>query len=188
MELKKKDFLFLFLLGVMLSPRPSQALALSASAAETPEAPPVTSPICDVEAVVLDAAVSPQADYYDIALQIQSISAYKSETSSACSASYGTQMEKSGLILSAAEYQTVPLTKGDTIKAMATFDGNGAVTGYFLHDVQVTGKTATTGSGAGNQVAAPETSDCDETPLIAFSIVSIMALAAMAYNSHRAKK
>lgn len=131
------NFLFLTLVLALITPLRSEATTLSN---QTTEAPPSESPTCEIQGIVSEInEKNGDLSYYDVKLKITGIAGYKpSVQEAACNENYSSQIEKAGQILFKSEYDTTPIKKGDSIKALVVFSAENTLAGYFLHDIQVT--------------------------------------------------
>jgi len=165
-----------------LFPQTSQAIALVTKAAETIES---SAPICEIEAIVYSAKTSKSdPNYYDVQLKVTGIGTFKTQADDPCDNGYIGRLEKNGQILSASEYKLRPIKRGDTIKALATFDESGITAGYFLYDIQITGKTKLLSQGNNPEITY-SISKYTELPYLIAAFLSIIILGAMAYVSRK---
>ncbi|MFA7169550.1 MAG: hypothetical protein WC178_01720 [Candidatus Paceibacterota bacterium] len=185
MKSETKSLLVLLIAFALCSPQFSQAAALSTQAEEVAETPPSQSPICDIKATVSAVQKSEISNYYNITLEINDISTYKAEIASACNNNYASQIQKSGQILSASEYELNPIQEGDAIKAMVVFDSDMSVAGYFLHDVQITSKKKIAEQAPVSQFEDTTTEDYGEETYLAFTILAIAGLIIVASVSKK---
>lgn len=183
----QKTFLLLPLLVLsLLSPQYSHAAALEQSkpnavTKEVTEAPPIQSPVCNLEATVLTAEKNPDnPDYYDIGVDVNSINISEASEATACSADYGEQLRKSGLILKTSDYLRQAVKKGDVIRAKVRFGSDGILTGYFPSSIEITGQVSDNG-----QTATATKNDSTRRVIESVSLLTILVLAGMIYSSRK---
>lgn len=187
MKPQKPFLLFPLLAFSLLSPQYSHAIALDQSAMsgtvtkEVTEAAPIQSPICNLEANVLTAEKNPDnPDYYDIGVDVNSINISEASEATACSADYGEQLRKSGLILKTSDYLRQAVKKGDVIRAKVRFGSDGILTGYFPSSIEITGQVSDNG-----QTATAAKNDSTRRVIESVSLLTILVLAGMIYSSRK---
>lgn len=79
-------------------------------------------------------------EYYRVILNISEITTYREATypgTGSCDNMYMKNAEKSGQILHMQEYNKVPLSKGQEIKAIINYGGDECFGGFFLFQTQI---------------------------------------------------
>lgn len=180
-------------------PQVSQAVALSkaatdtVSAAETiAETPPSESPACVLEGTVRSAEENTtDSHYFDISIEFNSFSATQEKYISSCDTGYGSQIEKAGQIMKAADFENQALQVGDSVKANVKFESDGKRTGYFLSDIKIISKAEadgnTTAQESVDSAATQKKNDSFLTLISGFSVITIVVLAFVIIASQKRK-
>ncbi|MDD3190686.1 MAG: hypothetical protein PHI66_03270 [Candidatus Pacebacteria bacterium] len=144
---------------------------------------------CVIEATVLNIDASDQTGYYAVNLNIKSIAPHNQENDTGCNdENYAKQIEGAGQILSAQEFATNPIEKGDEINGIVSFNGDEHMAGYFLRDIQVIEKSNASDSLSGEQKQSTSPQEESVYPgYILFVITTIFTLALVGYSLGKKK-
>jgi len=186
MKIKKIFTLTAMLLAVLFTAEKNQiALAEPMSV----PASPALIRTCVIEATVLEIKSSDLTRYYAVNLNIKSITPYDQENDIGCNdENYAKQIEGAGQILSAQEFATNPIGKGDEIEGIVSFNGDEHMAGYFLRDIQIIKKSNASDSLSDNQgQPTPLQEESVYLGYILFAIATIFTLALIGYSLGKKK-
>jgi hypothetical protein len=154
--------------------------------------PTITNPVCNMEATVTSIGVSAaNPDYYDVKVEIKNMTVSQATTESACGGVYQRQIEKTGQIMRASDYQNEPVEVGDDINAQVQLMDEGDIQGYFLSNTTVTSSAAPAAAAQGtaeDNNSIEEKADSTKILIGAFSLVTLLILVGMIYASRDKSK
>lgn len=151
------------------------------------QASEIRNPVCNMEATVTSVGANTENPaYYDVKVEIKNMTVSQATTGSACGGIYQRQIEKTGQIMKASDYQNEPLDAGDDINAQVQFVTEGGMQGYLLSNIVVT-SSATPAAGAQDAAEKDDSGEkkADSTKALvgAFSLVTLLILVGMIYLS-----
>jgi len=159
---------------------------------EAAQNPIIANPICNIEATVT--SIETNADnpaYYNTKIDIKNMTVSQAVTESACGGVYRKQIEKTGQIMPASEYQKEAIKAGDDIRAQVEFKDDGTMKGYFLSNVTVTSpapEPAAPQETEQKNNSMQEKKDSTNTLIGAFSLLTLVILVGMIYAARDKSK